>query len=400
MCAPTRFVLGSVLLALAISISLSAALAGPAGGPAPPRTVMVTDLGREDKAIGPGAPAHVIGLTGVNHGIDMNTGAMAYGLLYVAALDPKDPRGAVPGEGYIGMPKPNAFNWYWGGFFDLVLNGRSIGGTFPHSVTGRSSGARGYVDFVFDTPQAMVRIRFVAKAGGDCLYCQAKIEPKEAIRSAHLGLRCYPAGFITTGDRHMLSATRDLPQGTQGKLDAAKESWLLCYDKVFDWGVDVNGLRGGGPCAAIWLPEEVVDGSYLPGGYGAGIGLNLKPGVNDYRFVFFDFSGKTNAAAQAAIKARAPELAKELAAFDFADPVLRAWPVEQKWVEVQKALASAGDAEAKAKYERWHNGLPAMLKALGGGQGAIMAESEAARAVAEWEKGLPELLLKELLAGI
>ena len=45
--------------------------------------------------------------------------------------------------------------------------------------------------------------------------------------------------------------------------------------------------------------------------------------------------------------------------------------------------------------------MPALLKAArDSGNGAILAEAEAVKAVADWDAGLPELLLKALIAEI
>ncbi|MDZ7620409.1 MAG: hypothetical protein U1E05_25685, partial [Patescibacteria group bacterium] len=122
--------------------------------------VLMTDSGVQVATIGPGAPPHTVGLQGHRQVITMDTGARIHGLRYGVALDPNDPRAAIPGEGYIGMPQPVGCNWYAGGFFDVVLNGQSIGKTFIHSLTGRTSNNRGTTDFVFDTSQAVVRVRF------------------------------------------------------------------------------------------------------------------------------------------------------------------------------------------------------------------------------------------------
>jgi len=65
-----------------------------------------------------------------------------------------------------------------------------------HSLTGRSSGARGTTDFVFDASQAVVRVRFVAKAGGDCVYAQALFEPKQEITSVQVA---WPVGTRPAG---------------------------------------------------------------------------------------------------------------------------------------------------------------------------------------------------------
>ena len=132
--------------------------------------VQVRDHGANTAIAGPTAPKHVVGLPRMIHDISLNTGKVTYALRYTICHDPKAPTVGIPGEGYIGMPQPNDANWYSGGFFDLKLNGQSIGSTMAQTFVGRSTGDRGYVDYVFDDPQAVVRLRFVALAGDDFLH--------------------------------------------------------------------------------------------------------------------------------------------------------------------------------------------------------------------------------------
>ncbi len=385
------------LLAAAVALAGWAALAQEQ-----PEQVLVSDQGVRSGIAGPGAPAHVVGLERMEHNYVIDTGAIHYGLRYCVAHDPKRPGIAIPGEGYIGMAEPTGFNWYAGGFFDLQINGTSIGGVPIHSLTGRSVGQRGFVDFVFDTPQAVVRIRFVALAGGDALYGQALLEPKVEIKSLRIGLRCYPAGFISAGEKHVLTATRDLKQGARAELDPAAEWWLLCYDQIFDQGYATATHRGQGPCAVLWLGEQVTKVAFTVGGYGIEIPVDLKPDQRDFRFVFFDYKGQKNAAAEADLRRRAPALTEELRGFSFTDTSLADWPLEAKQKEVQEVLATAPDEkELAASYQRWSAELAEQLKLIRSGDaGAIMAEANVAKIVTEWEHGLPTLKLKALLGGI
>ena len=66
---------------------LMAGLLPPAGAADAP-AVVVTDHGQHENTLGPGAPTHVIGLTGVQHEMDLDTGTVVYGLNYVSAIDP------------------------------------------------------------------------------------------------------------------------------------------------------------------------------------------------------------------------------------------------------------------------------------------------------------------------
>ncbi|MEN6548547.1 MAG: hypothetical protein ABFE07_21080 [Armatimonadia bacterium] len=389
-------------LTIAMAGVMLLALVGAAMAEEAAPQVLVGDRGLQDRTIGPGAPAHTVGLKGVEHLMTLDTGARQFGLRYVVARDPKDEAAAIPGEGYIGMPEPTAANWYHGGFFQLVINGEDIGRTFAHSVTGRSLGNRGYVDFVFDTRQAVVRVRFVGKAGDDALYCQALLEPKQEIKSLKLVLRCYPSAFISDGERHVMTPVRDLKQGEKAELDLANEEWLLYYDSLYDAGYTSAHGTAAGPCSALFPGSQASKCGFTVASYGIDTVFELKPMLRDFRFVFFDYAGTKNAEAQADLRRRAQGLLQELVTFQFTDPSLAGWDLQQKQEEVRKALALVpDDKEAAAKYQGWGEQLAAQLDLIKTGKaGAIMGEAEAATIIGEWERGLPELKLKALLNEI
>jgi len=365
-------------------------------------SVLVNDQGAHSALAGPGAPTAVIGLQRYGHEISMNTGVKEYGLFYTVAHDDKRPDIAVIGEGYIGMAKPTGANWYHGGFFDLQINGQTIGTTRIHSLIGRSSGNRGTVDFVFDTAMAVVRIRFVTLAGNDALYCQALLEPKQEIKSVRVVLRCYPSAFVSNAERHVLTPTRDLAQGEKAELDLAKEWWLLYYDRIYDAGYVSPTHTGVGGCSALWPGSQADKVSFTVGSYGIDTAMELKPQLRDFRFVFFDYAGTKNEAATADLRGRADGLLQQLATFPFADPSVANFPLAQKQQEIQPMLAAMPDEkEAVANYQRWAAELAEQLKLVqGGAVGAIMGEANAAQTIQQWERGVPELRLKALLKQI
>jgi hypothetical protein len=370
-------------------------------GQAPPQ-VSVTDHGAQTAICGPGAPAHIVGLPRTTHTIGMDTGVRKYGLSYVVAHDEKRPGVAIPGEGYIGMPEPENCNWYGGGFFDLQINGQTLGTTPIQTLGGRSSGQRGQVDFVFDTAMAVVRIRFVGQAGSDALYCQALLEPKTEITGLRLVLRCYPSAFVSNAERHVLTPSRDLAQGAKAELDPATECWLLYYDRVFDTGYATATSRGAGPCAVLWPGSQAGKVTFTVASYGIDTVMDLRPEAHDLRFVFFDFAGTGNETAMASLRQRAPGLLQELPAFAFTDAGVATWPLARKQQEITAALAAVPeDREAAAAYARWGAELETQLQLVrAGGAGAILAEAKAAATIAAWERGVPELKLKVLLRGI
>ena len=368
--------------------------------PHPPE-VFVNDRGAQTRVAGPGAPAHIVGLPRVMHDIVMDTGTRKYGLRYTVAHDDKRPGVAIPGEGYIGMHQPSGQNWYAGGFFDLWINGKSIGSTPIHSLVGRSAGNRGYVDFVFDTPLSVVRIRFVTTAGSDALYCQTRLEPKAEIESLRVRLRCYPSAFVSDFDRHVLTPVRDIAQGGRAELAPTREWWLLYYDRIFDAGHVSPSRTGVGPCSVLWPGNQTNKVSFTVGSYGTETAMVLKPQLRDFRFIFFDYAGKKNKEAIADLRKRAEGLLRELATFPFTDQSIANWPLAQKQQEIAQVLARMPDEPAATQYRKWAADLAGRLGLVqSGAAGAIMAEATAAKIIQKWEQGLPELKLKELLKGI
>jgi len=385
-----------MLTACAAAVALSSAIAQPS----PPR-VLVTDRGAQTSVAGPGAPAHIVGLPRVMHTIVMDTGVKKYGLRYSVAHDDKRPGVAIPGEGYIGMLHPSGQNWYAGGFFDLWINGKSIGSTPIHSLVGRSAGKRGYVDFVFDTSLCVARIRFVTIAGSDTMYCQTRLEPKTQIKSLRVVLRCYPSAFVSKFDRHVLTPVRDIGQGERAELELAQEWWLLFYDRIFDAGHVSPSRTGVGPCSVLWPGGQTTKVSFTVGSYGTSTAMGLKPALRDFRFVFFDYAGKKNATAIADLRQRADGLLRELPTFPFTDQSIANWPLGQKQQEMAQTLAKMPDEQAAARYQKWATELAERLKLVrSGAPGAIMAEAAASKIIQQWERGLPELKLKALLKGI
>jgi hypothetical protein len=387
--------------ALAVTSCLALVLCGLSQAQTPP-PVLVSDLGVETGIIGSGAPPHTIGLRRHSQTIELDTGTTRYGLRYVVARDPKSPQAAIPGEGYIGMPLPVHCNWYASGFFDLHINGRSIGTTLIHSMTGRSSPGRGTVDFVFDTTPAVVRVRFVAQAGKDCLFTQVLLEPRGEIKTMRLALRCYPSAFVSNADRHVLTPTRDLGQGGSVTLDIAKEWWTLYYDRIFDEGYISSSHSGAGPCALLWIPGQTEKARITVGSYSIDTVLDLRHVQREFRFVFFDFAGKKNEAARSDLQRRALALQHELTTLAFSESGLVRWPLSQKRAEIRQLLAStSADNKAAAQYERWSKELAALLELVrSDSQGAIKAEAGATRIIDQWERSLPELKLKALLNEI
>ncbi|MDZ4198863.1 MAG: hypothetical protein U1E27_06210 [Kiritimatiellia bacterium] len=367
----------------------------------PEGRVTILDGGWRESVIGPGAPEAVRGLLGASQEIEMNTGVVRYGLRYAAAIDPSLGGEARPGEGYIGMSKPSSCNWYSGGFLDPEIDGRSVGRTRIQSFSGHRADSRGYVDYLFDTTQAVVRIRFVASAGGDVLFAQIGLEPKVDISSLMLNLRNYPSGFVSTAERHIRTPVRDLIQGQSADLDVVEENRIFYYDAILDQGVAHGGQTGVGPCAVLWEPRGIRSAHVSVGSYAVQTRIRLDPGAREFRLVFMDYAGRGNADAGRDLDARAAALRQELATMDFRDPrILRSLP-ESTWAAGKAQRAGLPEEQAKDwPLEAWAREWAVLQSRMKQGQGGIQAERQALERVEVWTRALIDLHLQALLHGI
>jgi hypothetical protein len=372
---------------------LGAAALAVAQSPEP--RVNIYDHGQTATVAGPGAPTHIIGMTRISHDISLDTGVAVYGLRYIVAIDPDDPEAAIPGEGYVGMPRPLDANWYSGGFFDLKLNGATIGDRRVQAFTGRTLGDRGYIDYVFDGPQALVRLRFVGLAGNEGLFLQVLLEPKVELTQINLSLRCYPAGFINGPSRQALSSVRQLETGTREALDLDDEWWLHFFDTTRD---ESGGKTG--PCSVLWLPEQMDEVTLQVGSYAVSTEMKLKPERREFRFIFFDHTGLSNDEAQTLLKERSSQWKDELATLTFTDTTVLNWSLTDKMAETRQLLAVLPDNEKRLDdYEKLYRELEGQLQQLreSAPTGVIQAEAAALKSVLSWEQTLPQLRLEALL---
>jgi hypothetical protein len=124
-----------------------------------------------------------------------------FGLRYCACWDPVHGGQAVPLEGYIGMPEPNACNWYHSGFLRLIINGQDIGTTKLADMYAGETGERASITMLWKTPQGPVRVRFLGLPTDDRLFCELALDPTVEVTSLQVALNCYPSFFTAAYHR-------------------------------------------------------------------------------------------------------------------------------------------------------------------------------------------------------
>jgi len=274
----------------------------------------------------------------------LQSGGTKYGLHYRACLDERhgDKVGIV--EGYIGLNAPCNENFYGGGFFKILLNGKDVGEWRLADRRMIEEGARGSCQYIWETPMATVCVRFLLLPGTRYVCCELRWDAKEPINTAEVHLLCYPSCFTTAlgrkGERHVVSAAKDVRQGKPFAVDPATESWLFYCDGIFD----VARGEGAGPCGAMFLPDDVAGGSISIGSYGVTTRLKLKPESGRARFAFWEFPGIENDKALAALRDDATKLLRTLPQLDFRPTGLQGAAVAELRAEFTTLFAEAGAA--------------------------------------------------------
>ena len=274
----------------------------------------------------------------------LQSGDTRYSLCYRACIDEchGDKVGIV--EGYLGLSAPCRENFYGGGFFKVFLNGKDVGEWRLADRRMIEKGERGACQYIWETPMATVCVRFMLFPGTRYLCCELRWAPKKPINKVSVKFLCFPSFFTAArgrkGDRHVISAAKDVSEGKPFAIDPATESWLFYCDKIFD----VARGEGAGPCAAMFLPDDVTGGSIHIGGYGVTTRLKLKPESGRARFVFWEFPCLENDKALAALRDDAARLKKILPQLDFTPTALRSTTIAGMRSEFATLLDEAGDA--------------------------------------------------------
>ncbi|MBT7166201.1 MAG: hypothetical protein HN904_25700 [Victivallales bacterium] len=329
----------------------------------------------------------------------LQSGDTRYGLHYRACIDEchGDKVGIV--EGYIGLNAPCNENFYGGGFFKVLLNGKDVGEWRLADRRMIEEGGRGACQYIWETPMATVCVRFLLLPGTRYVCCELRWSPKEPIESAEVQLLCYPSCFTTAigrkGERHVVSAAKDVMQGKAFTVDPATESWLLYSDGIFD----VARGEGAGPCGAMFLPDDVAGGSISIGSYSITTRLKLKPESGRARFAFWEFPGIENDKALAALRGDATRLLKSLPQLDFRPAGLQGAAVAGLRADFAKLFAEAGDAAdpCRKRIEELLARLPTGTE-LGSALRNWKAEISVLEAAPELQRLRWELRIRALLA--
>lgn len=339
------------------------------------------------------------GLEQVSQGFVFANGVVRYQISYHAYWDPAGEGVKQDPEGYLGMPVPTACNWYAGGFLALRCNGLDLGNARPSGLRVVEQGTRGLAEVFWKTPEGQVRLRFLQEAGADYLAVEIATQPAREARSLDLSLRCFPSYFTSwnhrDGWRQAVGPATVTEQGKDAVLDPSRDGWLLYQDTVFDRAK--NATDSQGPCAALWLPEQLRSASVQVTNYPVTTALAMKPEVRSVRLAFWDFAGKTNVQALARMKSGAGEVAARLRQLDFRDSQVASFDAAEEQAILQGLLARTPNPD------RWIKLLTPLSAEISRGLVSysgkdLAAEQTVSEALAKYREALWDLRFEALLS--
>jgi hypothetical protein len=293
----------------------------------------------------------------------IDTGKVRYGLRYTACYDESHGEQAGILEGYIGMPSPASCNWYHGGFLQVKINGQEVGVTRIGDLYVSETGERGSLTMLWETPQGVVRIRFLGLPDDDRLFCEIGLDAAVEVTDLQVGLKCYPsfftAHFNRDGRRGVRTPTREAEQGGRLDIQAADDWWLAFTDDIFDPAKQTDSAGG---CAALFDPEQITGGSVQIGSYAVTGALTAQPDQRSLRLIFWDFNNQPNGEAIRDLRKSAEESLAMLREMDFTPLPVTSLDLAKRSFAAAAELKKVTDpAGFPARFEELHRQLTALL---------------------------------------
>jgi len=297
---------------------------------------------------------------------------ITYTLQHWACYDKSHAPEAIALEGQIGMMGPDSANWYFNGFFNFSV-GRYQGRNFAQRrICALDTGERGLSEFLWELPNAWVRVRFIVVPGQEPLYCSIMQAPKgDKVDTLKVQLACYPSCYAKNGSRVCLTPTRAIKAPAKAALDPAHESSIIFYDEQNDQGVG----RAVGGCGGLVLADGVARSELNVTPYGCHWELWAKPGGKEMRFAFWSGLKKKNADLIPYLRERFPIARERLAALDFHALKLRPEHFVKLRREFEQMLKETPGAQPEAtQFTATAARLDALRAQLKTGQVNIQAE--------------------------
>ncbi len=353
-------------------------------------------------SVGPGKPQNIGAYPGHEYHrtkkwiAHLRNDPISYALQHWACYDKSHAPQAIALEGQIGMMGPEGENWYQNGFLNFSLDGQQGRNFAIKSVRALDSGSRGSCEFLWELPQAWVRVRFMVIPGQEPLYCSVRQMPKgDKAPLLRVGATCYPSKYAHSAPRVGLTPLQSVKAPKKVQLDPAKEWWVIFYDEKYDLGVE--GAVGG--CGAIAAPGLVGSAELNVGSYGCTWTLAARPGGRELRFAFWSGLRRKNAELIPYLRGQFPATLKRLEGLDFAVQRFREEGLAALRAEFRKYLAETpGSGEERQAFDTALAKLNVLRPRISGDKINLQAEEEYLTTLEQLDSLLWKLKMRWLFA--
>ena len=247
----------------------------------------------------------------------LNTGKVEFMLKYVRCVDPIHQKEGTPivwydtgiglqvnpGSGWISA------GWYCNNFINFNVNGKSISSYNLAAVRYNKKEGRGEVDFMWDTEEAQLLVKFWVLGGDDRLFLKGILTPKVKINSLGVSLQNYPSFYGTDGKRWVVANTTSAVPISELKAFLPSDYWFFYADKVYD---PASNEKAQGPSAVLLLPEEPKEVTVTLNPYAVGTKIVYPPETKEFHLSFWKFGKVSNEEALKYLKNQIEETKKLL----------------------------------------------------------------------------------------
>jgi len=221
----------------------------------------------------------------------------------------------------IGIAGPSLLNWLASGFFDVKVNGVSIGNRVPEFKVVQLGENKDAIQARWSLDDVDVQITF-SLLDDDGLLVDGTVSSKnKAGRELELSLFAIPSlgssdVWKDDVDKWLVTAQREVPFGKSYMIQPEKEPWVLFYDRRNDYPKSVrrNGRTQSaeGPCGFVLAPESVDSVQFLTTVRFVRTRIRYKKGTERFRVAVYDMNKTKNADAIRYFKQNGKEVLKNI----------------------------------------------------------------------------------------
>lgn len=183
----------------------------------------------------------------------------------------------------IGMCRPSIYNWYSGGFIEVISNKQNLTNGEFELLEFKGDTQSGYAILRYTGPEVSGTFHLELADNDDKLQVKFTPSMENGLRGYQIVLTSYP-GTYGEKEKRKREIQTNTGRAENGRKELTKlDCWAVFYDNYYDRKEN----RGDGCCAFLFNPKEVVSG-VLRAGYGCIAYLNY-PARQEANLILWDF---------------------------------------------------------------------------------------------------------------